>query len=289
MRPDDEIVYHGLGRTMEAYIEAGKDLALCDLVISQAVGAGHGPIESAILAESVPRLLIVPNLVFTGFQPDMTYLYHDNGCIVVSPVGAYHSRIIAACYSLGLGPIRTRKMFNTYVFELLDFFSEFHKARLNLEESMASQGLDLDLDGLFASGPFMHTINHANGFANRQLASSALRKVGLAPRENVPEIRDELLDDTVWPVYPEIAARLNLSGLEDRFLKSVHLATGEGASRVLTLDDMVERSFDIYKRCSDIDFSPVQSDAQRLRNALKRKYLLPTGSTRPLRRGVTTA
>lgn len=273
MLPDHEIVHHSIARPVETYGPASEELAGCDLIISQPIGPEQGPLETDVLRDSGPRFILVPNLAFTGFQPDMGYIHYDDRGIVVSPVGAYHSRIVSACFHIGLGPIRTAKMFNSYIFEILGYFDEYDKARLNFEEAMAAQNLAVDIRKLSERGVFMHTLNHASAFANRVISFEAARKGGLAPLSDIEDIADEMLDDTVWPVYPQIANRLGIDGASMIFTRSAHLAT-DGRTRQIDLERMIEESFEIYARDkARIDFSATYRDAEILRAAIRRKYL----------------
>ncbi|KRB81299.1 hypothetical protein ASE00_15010 [Sphingomonas sp. Root710] len=272
MLPGHTIVHHSIAKPAETYGPAARDLGNCDAIISQWIGPGHGPLESAVLRLSSPAFIQVPNLVFTGFQPDMVYLHDREGNVLPSPLGAYHSRIVAACFYLGLGPIRTKSLFNSYIYGQLGYFDEFAKARLNLDDALDGCGLPISTADLVEQGAFMHTINHANISANRLVTAAAVRKVGLTPLTDIEDISDELLEDTVWPIYPPVARQIGVGDGSMTYQRPAHMV-GEGQPRELSLDQLIERSFEIYGRDKTIiDFDPVHNDGQIIKSAIKKKY-----------------
>lgn len=272
MLPDHEVAHHSIAKPAETYEPASLDLAGCDVIISQWIGPDYGPLESAVLSKSGPLFVQVPNLVFTGFQPDMAYLNYREGGTVPSPLGAYHSRITAACFYIGLGPIRTKTLFNSFIYSQLGYFDEFDKARLNLEEAMGSCGLSISTADLMERGVFMHTINHADVFANRVLAAEAARKAGLTPLTEIEDISDELSEDAIWPIYPQIARHIGIHKGDMTYQRAAHMGR-DGSPRELSLAQLIERSFEIYDRDrATIDFEPIHRDAEIIKSAVRKQY-----------------
>lgn len=272
MLPGHDICHHGLHLPPDRFEAVEESLAGCDLILSQIVGPGAGPLETAKLRRQGPRLAMIPALTFTGFHPDMAYVYRKDGSFVPSPVGAYHSRIIAACFHIGLGPIRTETLFNSFVYDRLGFFADYAKASLDLEEILTAGGFAVSMDDLMARGVFMHTMNHPTAFALRVLTSDALRKAGIDAEQDIADIVDPLADSTIWPVYPAIARRAGIGEGSMTYLRGLHLCA-DGESREMALGQLIRESFDIYASEGDrVDFKPVAEDAERLRLALQKKY-----------------
>ncbi len=271
MLPDDEIVPHHIAMMPENYGPAAEDLRRCDAIISQFVGYNMGPIATEALRGAGPRFVLVPNLTFTGFQPDMAYLSHCDGANAGSPVGVYHSRIIVAGFLLGLDAGRIRSLFNSYVYHILGYFDEFAKAEAYFDHAAAACGFAVRTRGLMAAGPFMHSINHANVDTGKAITREAALLAGASPKDEVATIEDEMALDTVWPFYPELAARVGLAGAGTDFLRhanfSAHLV------RKIDLGTMIEESLSAYTAMSDtLDFKPFAPPAAVLRQTLKASY-----------------
>src|ERR1044072_2405671 len=66
----------------------------CDLILTQEVEtAALGPLTTAVLSERRPDLIRYPRLAFTGFHPDINYVF-DGARAVTSVMGDYHSEIL---------------------------------------------------------------------------------------------------------------------------------------------------------------------------------------------------
>jgi hypothetical protein len=269
--PHAEIVEH---ETWEPdYAAAADALAACDYVISQPRWDAFGPLESAKLGQRVANFLVVPSISFTGFHPDTCYLWQDKHAMP-SPIGAYHSKIIAIGFNIGLSESRVEQLFNSYIYSILGYFTEFHSATAQLDTSMRACGIDLSTRALMADGSFMHTINHPRFASVLAVVRRALDKLGLvaAPADIVADTYLER--DTQWPVYPEVGRRIGLAG-DYTFVKQLNF--GKDGPRELSLREFIAESFQLYQDFPNTLFDQLADDRARLLQALVSTYPSASG------------
>jgi len=185
----------------------------CDIVFTQRLDARYGALGTQALAGTGKPVVPVPKIIFRGYQPDIAYL-EVGGQTKYSPIGAYHSSIVAAAFSLGVAEADVPMLFNRLVYARLGHFDVFGKARTLLAEELAAFGPDFVacFDSWHARGPFMHTLNHPRVFVLADIARVAAIRAGLLPADAPPVVLafDHLAGNTIWPVYPEIAETLGV-------------------------------------------------------------------------------
>lgn len=169
------------------------------------------PELDAVRAEG-RRVTPAPWIIFRGFHPDCTYLFHA-GAPIEGAAGPLQSAIALAARLEGLPQARALKLYNAYVYARLGYFYA-HAAGLTLmQEEWSAIGLDASRWLSWSGEPFMHTINHpippVLEDVARQLLAGAELPV-LQASEAAPP--DRLSGCGDWPVYPEIAERLGLTG-----------------------------------------------------------------------------
>ncbi|GJE37183.1 hypothetical protein KHHGKMAE_1239 [Methylobacterium persicinum] len=192
-----------------------------DHVFSQAFPAGLIPGgDSAQLREAVPRLTLVPSIVFSAFHPDMVYAGAASDLAALklapSPLGQYHSAIALFAHRLGLDAGKTVALFREEVFGRLGYLDHWDPAVRELAAAAAQVGfpLDRELTRWARRGAFMHLMNHPKAFVLGDIAKRLLREGGLSPEPVEVEdyLGDELTQDVVWPIYPPIAEQFGLTG-----------------------------------------------------------------------------
>jgi hypothetical protein len=223
-------------------------LAGYEVIFTQDLDPGFGPLGTAALLAALPRVHRIPLLAFGGYQPDLVYLMHGEQ-VFASPLGAYHSAIIAAAFSLGVEAADVAQLFNRMVYQRLGYFDAFGKARALLLQLLAGYGLDMaaEFDRWHARGCFMHTINHPKAFALASLARAAAVQAELVPAGTpvAEPAFDQLANDTIWPVYPELAEALGVAG-SLRF-KRIGRGIEPGAnSHVIGLPRLIRESYAMY-------------------------------------------
>src|SRR6185312_16199838 len=162
------------------------------------------------------HVCFVPTIVFSGFHPDMTYIFGPDR--LISAVHSdFHSKIAVACFLLGFSPRRTLAMYNAVVFAELGYFDVFEAARVAMEQSLLESGFNISgiFDGWLRDiGPFMYMVNHPNIALLAALCRDVYLRLGLIKAKTpLREItKDHLGESFTWPVYPPLAKRLAVDG-----------------------------------------------------------------------------
>jgi hypothetical protein len=245
-----------VSRNHDRLEDAAALLRGCDMLFTQDFGAEFGPLATAALPALGPPVHRLPLLAFAGYHPDMVYLT-SGGQVQGSPLGAYHSAIIAAAFSLGVAEADVPQLFNRLVYGRLGYLQGFGAARTLLLEMLAGYGLDLaaDFEAWHAEGPFMHGINHPRGLALADVMRAAAIRAGLLG-EAAPRVRppfDHLAADTIWPVYPEIAEALGIPG-GMLFKRYSHPVGPLGNALYIGLPRLLRESYAMYRALPEAAF-----------------------------------
>ena len=223
-------------------------LAKSDIIFSHYFHDNEGLLSTSKLREEMGNLILVPPVIFSGFHPDCLDVIW-NGANCNSPLGVYHSAIVAAAYSLDIPCDRVPTLFNKLVYGRLGYFEEFAKARTYLDSSMKAHGLDIagEWPDWVRSGSFMHTFNHPKIGVLASLAKLLAIKAGLVPAQTpTPEVTlDRLALFASWPVYPELAEGLSLKG-SYTFKSDGMIDLIKGGHSLMSLREFVEGSYEIY-------------------------------------------
>lgn len=185
------------------------DAVFCQLTDQQL--NDYGLASPAAITQAGKTFVRLPVVAFKGFQPDCTYVF-TRGHPALGAMGPYHSAIAAAACLEGLSVERALGLFNAFTYSALGYFSEFDAASTVLKEASEAMGLDLSTVVQRGGPVFMHTINHPGIAILGEIALRGLGRVGIVADASAPAPHDHLGDSFRWPVYPEIAARLNVSG-----------------------------------------------------------------------------
>lgn len=213
--------------TVEAFSVAGVDsedrearaawramLDRSDIVISQ-IGQGHqtrfGVPSAEALAAEGRRVLPAPWILFRGFHPDCVFLF-DEGRIVHGAAGAHHSGIAAAACLEGLSEARALGLFNALTYAALGYFDAFLTAAEVMRDQWAAAGLGASAWLTPPLQPFMSTINHPVVAVLGDVMGQILRRGGIETVAVAAAPEDRLAAAGTWPIYPEIAGRLDLPG-----------------------------------------------------------------------------
>lgn len=226
-----------------------QKLKTFDHVISQITpGNGLEKLQMEVLRQELKSVHFMPTAVFSGFHPDMTYIFDAEG--IVSAVHSdFHSKIAVAGYLLGLTPQATFRLYNTLVFAELGYFEDFMAAKTVFEQSLEAGGMEtfgLVDEWLEAIGPFMYMSNHPHIQVLARMCRDLYVRSGLLPKRTpVPVVeKDHLFESFTWPVYPDLARRLGVQGSFD-FHRPTWL-TPAGESRNLPLIRYLGDVFEYY-------------------------------------------
>jgi glycosyltransferase involved in cell wall biosynthesis len=187
---------------------------IVDFCFSQPLSENFSEIQSERLREKYDsRFRLYTNLYFTGYHPDLTY-FGTRDLRVQSAMGDYNSRITLIGYAKGLTIDETVSLFNRESYEKLNYFSQFEASRAELLRR--DDGNDVKYAAEFFQIAVEHvplyTVNHPTAHALAPLASLIVHSTGQArPVIDVVNIRNPLVESSIWPVYPEVATALALN------------------------------------------------------------------------------
>lgn len=224
-------------------------MAEADLTVCMPFENGAlGDLTPSRIAQAARLCVPIPTIVFPAFHPDIVYICHKGG-LFGSAMGDYHSALIVYGFARGFSADAIVSLFRADVFARLGYLDGWFAARDALLEMSRAHGCDLDrlFAGWMRRGCFMHTINHPKLFVLGDLARHALGQAGLPGRTAACEdYLPDPLSGSIWPVYPEIAARIGVAGST-----TFKPPLGGGnflvdAARCLELRAMVEGSLAIY-------------------------------------------
>ncbi|HEY4439430.1 MAG TPA: GSCFA domain-containing protein [Candidatus Elarobacter sp.] len=229
--------------------------------------------------EMRPNQILFPRIWFNAFHPDLVNVQASFGG-VPPPLGYYHSTIVLYAWKRGLSVAQTAALFCYEVFERLGYFGFWEAAKRSLLDE--GREVDFPLDAMLAhwerSGLFMYTPNHPALVVFADIARELLRRAGLTPAFETPEqyMNDPMLENAVWPVYPEIARAFGLSG--SYAFKPPHTEAASSPRVFLTLDEFIERSFYSYRHMPAEALVPYGRDIRAYGNL---EELVAAGSSRP--------
>jgi hypothetical protein len=224
------------------YDKEAESIASCDLIFTHPMPPL--PKIKEALDQVAEKTFEWTGITFTGFHPDIVYIWADDGkSLILSPMHHYNSTIIAGAFVAGRTPDETADLFNSYSYARLDYFKEYDLAVEHLERIGYANKVDLIacLPEWEKFGCFMYSINHPKMIAILSLARLLLKKAGVSPLANDIDIKiiKGDLTSVIWPVYPEISKRLDKK--EDDLIFKI----GE---RTLTLEQMIIESFGFYEQ-----------------------------------------
>ncbi len=210
------------------------------------------------VASKDTTVLGFPTIYYTGFHPDTIYSnYGDGQNRLLSPTGTNHSAIVAHAWLNDMTPSETAGLFNERVFEHLGYFDHWQQSIARLRDQFEALGFNFDgrIEEWMKFGCFMHTPNHPKLLVVSAIAKVLLKELGINPKTANPEnmLNDNLSSLVIWPVYPEIANRLGISG-EYCFKREARFGSEDQPAPVLSLQEYIEASFEMYSHVSSEKF-----------------------------------
>jgi Polysaccharide biosynthesis enzyme WcbI len=211
--PSAEVIAVGRGGLPEVAEERRQLIATlnaCDHLISNHV-EGTGPLSVASLRRTARRLHVLPALSFSGFHPDIVYVFRDDGTPLVGPTMDYHSRIAVAAYLAGLSAAETASLYNRLVFRRLGYLQSFGEECAMLTEHWARFDIDVAplLRGWRETGCFMYSVNHPKVRPLLDMARVACARMEVVPENpwvSADDVEDTLKVFPTHPVFADIAA-----------------------------------------------------------------------------------
>ncbi len=208
----------------------------------------------------------MPSMVFAAFHPDLIYLLDATrgNKTLNGPLRPYHSALAVFAFRVGLSLQEANALFNDNVFATVGYYDIWNASALELIEAAKSYfGFDFSSDLLNWSrrGVFMYSIVHPKPFVLATVARRLLETAGIAiENENFDDYAiDDLARSEIFPVYPEIAARLGVHGGYLFKRGNYHISNGVG--EFLTLPQFLAESYAVYKRARPEQIAHERVDA----------------------------
>jgi len=253
--------------------EVLRHLAGCDVVLSHHIPPEYGRLSTNSMKEIVAgKFLLIPHIAFSGFHPDITYLWGADKKEIHTRFGPYNSKIVAASVALGLAEPVALGLFHQEVFQALGYFEEYAKAKAFALRQYSIMGKSIA--ELFSRwerrSVFMHNVNHPKSHVLFDIASQALKDgniIDTAPPLEIVQL-DHLTRDMIWPVYPPIASALNLSAGNYLFKSYGFAHGGTGEVPLLNLKEFVECSYADYRKSGALNQDT--PGLEKAKEALKR-------------------
>jgi hypothetical protein len=237
-------------------IEA-RDAGLVKLITeSDLIFVHHDGVTPQILEKSYsshfPKVRLIPKIGFAAFHPDMDYIEDSQGGHVLGPLGAYHSSIAFFCWKNKLTQTETLKLFCEKTYQTLGYFDYWVPAKKLLLSEEQFTGIPLEhlVRKWEQRGSWMYSLNHPKLFVLVDIAKAVLEREGIAILPGVEEfVDDEMNTENVWPIYPEIAERLGLSG-HYLFKRATPSVLRDMPVPMMTLEQFIDESFQAYSQYS---------------------------------------
>ena len=190
------------------------------------------------------QTILLPTIYFGGFHPDQCLLF-DGDAMFRGGLGAYHSVIAYAAFRKGLTVREACGLFNRETFRLLGYFDVWERWEEFLVSSYAAYGFDISraFRRWCRGRSFMHTNHHPKIDCLYDLAAIVLEAKGVRVLESDMRPPDNLVLDSCFPVYPDIAAELGFRGS--------YLFKPPGAFRPFDLEGFVSLSYEAYRAHGD--------------------------------------
>lgn len=161
-----------------------------------------------------------PTIAFSAYHPDLTFVrgtrMGGDFETVSNPLSGYHSLISLFGFMSGISLEDILTFYHPGVYSRLGYFDQWDEARRQLLAEGESSGMPLG--GMFerwAKGDaFMYSSNHPTLRVMEDIARELLRRIGWTPAVDSIHsvVADPLRAMPIWPIYPEIGARLGVRG-----------------------------------------------------------------------------
>lgn len=179
------------------------------------ITSSHPTLAQTHLGATAPQVVPVPLLGFAAFHPDICYGYQrSTGALTQHH---YNSAIALWAYRNRIGPEDAAHLFTARIYRDLGYFQQWAPSAAALREAFAACELADHFETFFLhiqrSGNFMHSINHPRIHVLVRLAQVLALRLGSGPGVLAQHIEvEDVLSQSTWPLYPEVARSLSIPG-----------------------------------------------------------------------------
>ena len=219
-----------------------------------------------IITQRVPaaanKIKMIPRIIFSAFHPDTVYVERKGGGLINGALGQFQSSIAFYGWKNNFNIEQTISLFVERVYEHLGFFNFWNSSRKSLILEGADTGLRLEhfVDLWSKCGAWMHVIYHPKWFVLADVAHAILAREGISIIPGLDKyVHDQHSDDSVWPVYPEIAKRF---GIEGHYKFKMPLSQFKSVI-ALDLENFVKVSFESFSKFNKDELVCERLDSSR--------------------------
>jgi hypothetical protein len=192
------------------------------------------------------KSLIIPEIFFDAFHPDMTYFLDKDKNIIESPIGHYHSKIAMWGFVRGKKTSEIIDYFQFKNFEQLGYTNRYVSSIESMKNQFETSDLKFDImnEIIYSREIFMHTFNHPKQLILSRIAEKICLDLDYIPAldyKEYTEVSSDILFNSgpIYPVFPSVA---NLFGNEG----STKFRKQDG--EILSLEHFIEKSYQIYQK-----------------------------------------
>jgi GSCFA family/Polysaccharide biosynthesis enzyme WcbI len=217
-----------------------------------------------------PKVRLVPKVGFAAFHPDMDYVEDSQGEHIFGPLGAYQSTLAFFCWKHKLYAAETLNLFCEETYEILGYFDYWALAKSILINEGLLTGIAMEplLEKWSRSGCWMYSFNHPKLLVLADITKALLEREGIKTLPGAEEyVDDEMNSSSVWPVYPEIAERLDLAG-NYLFKRFTPFELRDMPVSMMTLEQFIDESFATFSKYAHDELTCHRLNSSRYENLL---------------------
>jgi hypothetical protein len=196
------------------------------------------------------KIRLLPRIFFAAFHPDAEYVADSRGLQLFGPMSAYHSSIAHFAWTNNLTKAQTLQLFCEDTYSKLGYFDYWPLSVQVLVEEGARTDISMEplIEKWTKQGCWMYSMNHPKLFVLADIARIVLTRAGVEVLPGVEEYAyDELKNDYVWPLYPEIGKRLNLEG-HYLFKRAAPREVFDVSVPMMALEEFIDASFAAFSK-----------------------------------------
>lgn len=183
-----------------------------------------------------------PNIIFSGLQPDYTYIDKMDG----TEKASHQSGIIFNGYVEKLDKSKVKSLFNHTFYDLLNYNSVFETGKSFLINSLHKSNMDGEFlfEKWLMGGSFMYTMNHPHLRVLDDVASCLIQKANLKLKYtgNIQHVLNDPLKE--FCIFPTTSVKVQDYSNEQNFIYKI----GE---KLFSLEALIDHYYKFYDHAID--------------------------------------
>ena len=228
-------------------------ISLCDeadIIISQLFSNKFDFFESKNMKHIYKnKCIIVPNLYFRGYHPDLVYIGNENDRLR-SSLGDYHSAIIFLAFTRKLPVSDAINLFRSKDLYKSSKLTEVYKTslmQLKEKEKYCDIIISDFINDNFRQKALFYTVNHPSSLLIAELIKRILQFLDIK-YINVPDyiLRDPLISLSQYSIHMNYSQLMNIKFFQPLFVEPINIKNGfNGYS--MSLNQFARDSYKLYK------------------------------------------